>query len=139
MQWLSSVEVYQKRTMTEISEEENITTANKAKLHGEMCQKLARLVHWITGIFPALEAIQPKESGMQALCSLHWALDKAKALLQYCANSSKLYLAITGDAVVVKFEKVKDGLEQSLRRLAESIPSDLEHQVLLCPFMVVQL
>ncbi|KAI3685202.1 hypothetical protein L6452_34439 [Arctium lappa] len=37
---------------------------------------------------------QPRStSGIQALCSLHIALEKTKNLLQHCAECSKLYLA----------------------------------------------
>ena len=44
-------------------------------------------------IFPSLEAARPRsKSGIQALCSLHVALEKAKNVLQHCSECSKLYL-----------------------------------------------
>ena len=47
----------------------------------------------ILEIFPVLEAARPRsKSGIQALCSLHIALEKAKNILQHCSECSKLYL-----------------------------------------------
>eukprot|EP01018_Ginkgo_biloba_P018216 Gb_40872 [translate_table: standard] len=99
-------------------------------LHGGMCRKLARLVNKMMKIFPALEAVRPRcKSGIQALCAFHLALEKAKSLLQHCVDCSKLYLAITGDSVLVKFGRVKDDLFQSLRRLEVIVPQTLAGQI----------
>lgn len=114
-----------------ISGEQAFIVLNDRKMYGEMCHKLAVLVQKIIEIFPALEAVQPQKSGMQALCGLHWALDKAKSFLQQIVHSSKLYLAITSDSVILKFEKVKECLDQSLRRLESSVPESLAEQVAL--------
>ena len=47
----------------------------------------------ILEIFPVLEAARPRsKSGIQALCSLHIVLEKAKNILQHCSECSKLYL-----------------------------------------------
>lgn len=66
------------------------------QLHGGMCRILSRIVCKVLGIFPALEAAaaaQPRsKSGIQALCSLHVALERAKSHLLHCSDSSKLYL-----------------------------------------------
>lgn len=44
-------------------------------------------------IFPSLEDARPRsKSGIQALCSLHVALEKSKNVLQHCSQCSKLYL-----------------------------------------------
>ncbi|KAJ4974022.1 hypothetical protein NE237_007196 [Protea cynaroides] len=103
--------------------EESIFAASDAKLHGEMCRKLSAILCKILEIFPVLEAARPRsKSGIQALCSLHVALEKAKNLLQHCSECSKLYLAITGDSVHLKFEKVRGALADSLRRVEDIVP-----------------
>ncbi|KAL5075913.1 hypothetical protein RYX36_014897 [Vicia faba] len=110
--------------MMDVSEvEESFFAASDAKLHGEMCRRLSAIYCKILSLFPALEAAKPRsKSGIQALCSLHVALEKAKNVLQHCSESSKLYLAITGDSVLVKFEKAKCALVDSLK-LVEDIVS----------------
>ncbi|XP_058787075.1 U-box domain-containing protein 45-like [Vicia villosa] len=110
--------------MMDVSEvEESFFAASDAKLHGEMCRRLSAIYCKILSLFPALEAAKPRsKSGIQALCSLHVALEKAKNVLQHCTESSKLYLAITGDSVLVKFEKAKCALVDSLK-LVEDIVS----------------
>ncbi|KAF5746481.1 putative ubiquitin-protein ligase [Tripterygium wilfordii] len=100
--------------------EENFFAASDAKLHGEMCKSLSATYCKILSIFPSLEAARPRSrSGIQALCSLHIALEKTKNVLQHCSDCSKLYLAITGDSVLLKFEKAKGALIDSLRRVED--------------------
>lgn len=66
------------------------------KLHRGMCRKLSAILYKVLEIFPELEAARPRsKSGIQALCSLHVALEKAKSLLRHCSNCSKLYLVIS--------------------------------------------
>ncbi|KAF9595352.1 hypothetical protein IFM89_000270 [Coptis chinensis] len=99
--------------------EESLFAVSDAKLHRGMCSTLSAIVCKILGIFPDLEAARPRsKSGIQALCSLHIALEKAKNLLQHCSNCSKLYLAITGDSVLLKFEKAKN---VPLRKVSGSV------------------
>lgn len=70
-----------------------ITVLHGLQLHGAMCKQLSKIVYKVLGIFPVLEAARPRsKSGIQALCSLHVAIDKAKGLLQHCSECSKLYL-----------------------------------------------
>lgn len=58
-----------------------------------MCKTLSRIYCKIMSIFPSLEAARPRsKSGIQALCSLHVALEKSKNVLQHCSQCSKLYL-----------------------------------------------
>eukprot|EP01018_Ginkgo_biloba_P008289 Gb_24983 [translate_table: standard] len=110
--------------------EQILSFANDAKLHGGMCRKFAGLVYKIVKIFPSLEAVQPGcMPGIQSLCSLHLALDKAKSLLQHCAECSKLYLAITGDSVLAKFVRIKGSLDQSLSSLKAMVPRSLAQQI----------
>lgn len=64
------------------------------QLHGGLCRVLDVFVRRLQGLGPALdvECIHFQKSGVQALCALQLALDKARSLLHYCADSSKLYL-----------------------------------------------
>ncbi|GMI87695.1 hypothetical protein like AT1G24330 [Hibiscus trionum] len=111
--------------------EENLFAVSDAKLHGEMCKTLSEIYCKVSSIFPSLEAAQPRsKSGIQALCSLHMALEKAKNVLQHCSTCSKLYLAITGDSVLLKFEKAKSALIDSLRRVDDIVPQSIGCQIL---------
>ncbi|KNA17583.1 hypothetical protein SOVF_078190 [Spinacia oleracea] len=110
--------------------EENLFAISDAKLHGGMCKLLSNIYCKVLNIFPALEAARPRSRpGIQALCSLHVALEKARNLLQHCSECSKLYLAITGDSVVLKFEKMKCTLIDSLRRVEDIVPQSIGCQV----------
>ncbi|CAN8243788.1 unnamed protein product, partial [Cochlearia groenlandica] len=111
--------------------EENLFAASDAKLHGDMCKELSGVLCKVLSIFPSLEGARPRsKSGIQALCSLHIALEKAKNILQHCSECSKLYLAITGDAVLLKFEKAKTALIDSLKRVEDIVPSSIGSQIL---------
>ncbi|KAI7724748.1 hypothetical protein M8C21_004625 [Ambrosia artemisiifolia] len=110
--------------------EENLFALGEPKLHGGMCSTLSLIYAKVLTIFPELEAARPRSTtGIQALCSLHIALEKTKTLLQHCAECSKLYLAITGDSVVMKFEKAKSALEDSLRRVEDIVPQTIGSQI----------
>ncbi|TXG56081.1 hypothetical protein EZV62_017394 [Acer yangbiense] len=111
--------------------EESLFAASDAKLHGDMCKKLSAIYCRILSIFPSLEASRPRsKSGIQALCSLHIALEKAKNILQHCSECSKLYLAITGDSVLLKFEKARGALVESLKRVEDIVPQSIGCQIL---------
>ncbi|KAI9080878.1 hypothetical protein K1719_037187 [Acacia pycnantha] len=110
--------------------EENMFAASDAKLHGELCKALSATYCKVLSIFPSMEAARPRsKSGIQALCSLHVALEKAKNVLQHCSECSKLYLAITGDSVLLKFEKAKCTLENSLKRVEDIVPQAIGCQI----------
>ncbi|KAG8503611.1 hypothetical protein CXB51_001789 [Gossypium anomalum] len=101
------------------------------QLHGEMCKKLSAIYCKVSLIFPSLEAARPgSKSGIQALCSLHIALEKAKNVLQHCSTCSKLYLAITGDSVLLKFQRAKCALIDSLKRIEDMVPQSIGCQIL---------
>ncbi|PKA66133.1 U-box domain-containing protein 6 [Apostasia shenzhenica] len=111
--------------------EENLFAVGDAKLHGGMCRELSAIVYKILAIFPVLEEARPRsKSGIQALCSLHVALDKSKNLLQHCSDCSKLYLAITGDSILMKFEKARCSLQESLTKVQEIVPQAVGCQVM---------
>ncbi|XP_059633552.1 U-box domain-containing protein 45-like [Cornus florida] len=109
---------------------ENLLVVGDAKLHGGMCKSLSVVYSKVLGIFPVLEAARPRStSGIQALCSLHIAVEKTKIILQHCSECSKLYLAITGDAIVLKFEKARCALEDGLRRVGDIVPQSIGCQI----------
>ncbi|XP_028771964.1 U-box domain-containing protein 6-like [Neltuma alba] len=109
--------------------EENLFAASDAKLHGEMCKALSILYCKVLSIFPSLEAARPRsKAGIEALCSLHVALEKAKNLLQHCSECSKLYLAITADAVLLKFEKSKSAIKDGLMQVEDIVPRSMACQ-----------
>ncbi|CAN6483172.1 unnamed protein product [Victoria cruziana] len=111
--------------------EESVFAITDAKLHGGMCRKLTSIVCKVMAIFPIIEEARPRcKSGIQALCSLHVALEKSKSLLQHCADCSKLYLAITGDSVLLKFEKTRLALEESLKRVEDIVPHVTSCQIM---------
>uniref|UniRef100_A0A5B7ASQ2 RING-type E3 ubiquitin transferase n=1 Tax=Davidia involucrata TaxID=16924 RepID=A0A5B7ASQ2_DAVIN len=117
--------------MMDIAEvEENLHAVGNAKLHRGMCKSFSAIYSKVLGIFPALEEARPSStSGIQALCSLHIVLEKTKNILQHCSECSKLYLAVTGDSIVLKFEKARRALEDSLRRVEDLVPQAIGCQI----------
>ncbi|XP_059291865.1 U-box domain-containing protein 6-like isoform X1 [Lycium ferocissimum] len=110
--------------------EENILSIGEPKLHGGMCKSISAIYGKVLEIFPELEAARPRSmTGIQALCALHMALEKTKNILQHCAECSKLYLAITGNSVVVKFERARFALNDSLRRVEDIVPQAIGCQI----------
>ncbi|OAY72324.1 U-box domain-containing protein 6 [Ananas comosus] len=110
--------------------EEHLLAAGNWKLHGGMCKQLSGVVYKFLVIFPILEAAKPaSKSGIQVLCSLHIALEKAKRLLQHCAECSKIYLAITGDSVLLKFQKARSVLLKSLQHVDEIASPSISCQI----------
>ncbi|XP_073098554.1 U-box domain-containing protein 45 isoform X2 [Elaeis guineensis] len=96
-----------------------------------MYRILSTIVCRVLEIFPLVEAARPRtKSGIQALCALHVALDRAKGLLRHCSDCSKLYLAITADSILMKFEKARCSLEESLRRVEDIVPQAIGCQVI---------
>ncbi|CAN7120185.1 unnamed protein product [Brassica rapa subsp. narinosa] len=96
------------------------------KMHSSMCLELKNLVDSIMSIFPDIEDARPgSSSGIQTLCLLNKALEKAKLLLQYCSESSKLYMAVTGDGILSRGCRAKKLLEQSLSDIRSRVPTVL--------------
>ncbi|KAF1861731.1 hypothetical protein Lal_00026160 [Lupinus albus] len=93
------------------------------KVHSKMCIELMKLVDRISRIFPDIEAARPRcTSGIQSLCLLNNAIDKAKLLLQHCSECSNLYLVVTGDTVLLRCEKTRKSLKQSLIQIQGMLP-----------------
>ncbi|KAL2233712.1 UNVERIFIED_CONTAM: U-box domain-containing protein 45 [Sesamum indicum] len=100
------------------------------QLHDEMSRSLRASYVKVLTIFPHVESARPRsKSGIQALCALHIALEKTKNILQHCVECSKLYLAITGDSVVLKFDKARNVLADSLRRVEDIVPRVIGCQI----------
>jgi hypothetical protein len=63
------------------------------QLHGALCKQLHTAVVEVLDAIPALETTAPRKSSeLLALSCLTISVEKAKNLLQYCSESSKLYL-----------------------------------------------
>lgn len=100
------------------------------KVHSVMCTELMKLVDKIDKIFPEIEASRPRcSSGIQSLCLLNSAIDKAKSSIRDCSESSKLYLALTGNAVLSRCKKSKKLLEQSLSQIQNMVPVMLASKI----------
>lgn len=81
-------------------------------------------------IFPEIEAARPCcSSGIEALCLLNNAIIKAKLLICHCAESSKLYLALTGEAILSRCNKSRNLLELSLSQMQNMVPPLLEAKI----------
>uniref|UniRef100_A0A7C9F4W0 U-box domain-containing protein n=1 Tax=Opuntia streptacantha TaxID=393608 RepID=A0A7C9F4W0_OPUST len=100
------------------------------KVHAALCTQFLSLLDRISGIFPHIEAVRPRcKSGIDALCLLQNAIEKARKLIRSCHESSKLYLALTGETVVSRFEKTKNHLVQNLSELQSMVPVALQLQI----------
>lgn len=80
---------------------------NAVQLHAEMCATLAALVNRMHAIGPSLDSERSRfrKAGIQALTTLQFAVDKARSLLQYCADCSKLYMVYVAQANLRVFER----------------------------------
>ncbi|XP_076910895.1 U-box domain-containing protein 5-like [Bidens hawaiensis] len=100
------------------------------KVHRVMCTELIKIVGRIDKIFPEIEAARPRcSSGIQSLCLLTKALDKAKLLIHDCCESSKLYMALTGTTVLSRCKTSRNLLEQSLSQIQGNVPVMLASKI----------
>ncbi|MQM09591.1 hypothetical protein Taro_042466 [Colocasia esculenta] len=101
------------------------------KVHASMCRELTKFLDVITPLVPVIESARPGgASGIQGLCLLNNAIEKAGLLLEHCRESSKLYLAITGEAVVLRCERVRNELHESLSQIQNMVPELLATQII---------
>ncbi|XP_071702273.1 U-box domain-containing protein 6-like isoform X2 [Rutidosis leptorrhynchoides] len=97
-----------------------------------MCKMFTLIYVKVLSVLLDLVNARPRTtSGIQRFCSLHIALEKAKMVLQHCAECSKIYLAITGNSVVLKFEKARSVLEDGLRRVEDIVPTNYKIEIRL--------
>ncbi|CAN6446698.1 unnamed protein product [Victoria cruziana] len=110
--------------------EDDDTCSYHPKVHGIMCVELKRIVDRVILVLPSLESARPGfMSGIQSLCSLNLEIEKAKTLIQYCSESSKLYLAITGDSIKRRCEMIQISLHRHLVQLQTMVPVVLASQI----------
>ncbi|XP_024970070.1 U-box domain-containing protein 5-like [Cynara cardunculus var. scolymus] len=85
------------------------------KVHRLACLELKNIIDKITDIFTAIESARPRcSSGLEVLCSLHCCMEKCMLLLRHCSESSKLYLAISGERIILRCERIRNSLESCL-------------------------
>lgn len=109
---------------------EGLPPTQTFKVHAQMCSELFKVVIRVSKIFPEIEAARPRcTSGIEALCMLNNGIVKAKSLLQYCSESSALYLALTGDAILSRCKKSRNLLEQSLCQIQSMVQVTLASKI----------
>ncbi|KAK4361505.1 hypothetical protein RND71_020457 [Anisodus tanguticus] len=100
------------------------------KVHRVMCMELIQFVSRVSVLLPEIEAARPGcSSGREALCLLNHIIDKANTLRQHCSESSKLYLALTGNSILLRCQKSRDLLEQSLSQVQYMVPVLLAEEI----------
>ncbi|XP_031476554.1 U-box domain-containing protein 7-like [Nymphaea colorata] len=110
--------------------EDNDTRTYRPKVHGIMCGELKRIVDRVILVLPRLESARPGfMSGIQSLCSLNLEIEKAKSLIQYCSESSKLYMAITGESIKRRCEIIRMSLCRHLVQVQNMVPIGLASQI----------
>nr|BAB55653.1 bg55 [Bruguiera gymnorhiza] len=109
---------------------ETLPHCYSCKVHQSICRELRKVVDRIERLFPNIEASRPRcRLGIEVLCLLNDALDRAKQVLQYCSESSKLYLALNGDVIVSRCQKSRNLLEQSLDQIQTMVPVILAAEI----------
>ncbi|KAF4357266.1 hypothetical protein F8388_002774 [Cannabis sativa] len=92
-------------------------------VHRLICVELLKFLDRISQIFSAIESSRPRgSSAIPALCSLQDSMDKAKSIIQHCSESSKLYLAITGETILSRCEKIRKTLDSCLSQIQNMVP-----------------
>ncbi|XP_022979006.1 U-box domain-containing protein 5-like [Cucurbita maxima] len=109
---------------------EAVSNIYSFKVHCRMCTELMKLVDRVLEILPEIEAARPgSPEGREALCNLNIGMKKAELVLQYCRDSSKLYLALTGDRIISRCHRVKSLLEHNLRKIKYMVPVALARKI----------
>ncbi|KAK9054373.1 hypothetical protein SSX86_025451 [Deinandra increscens subsp. villosa] len=100
------------------------------KVHGLACLEIKKIIEKISKIFTALESARPRcKSGLQALCSLLKCMEKCELLFRHCSESSKLYLAISGEKIILRCERICYSLELCLSKLQDMVEPKLAAKV----------
>ncbi|PON40884.1 Coatomer beta subunit, partial [Parasponia andersonii] len=95
----------------------------QVKVHRLICLELMKFHNTISQIFSAIESSRPRcTSGIPALCLLQVSMDKAKSIIQHCSESSKLYLAITGEKILSRCERIRNTLDSCLSQVQNMVP-----------------
>ncbi|VAI59907.1 unnamed protein product [Triticum turgidum subsp. durum] len=100
------------------------------KVHSALCSELTMMLDKISSILPSIEAARPGcRAGIQELCNLYHIVEKGRLITQHCIECSKLYLAITGEAILSRCERVRDSLKRSLFLIQNMVPTVLANQI----------
>ncbi|XP_062102412.1 U-box domain-containing protein 5-like [Humulus lupulus] len=100
------------------------------KVHHRMCSELMASVDRISKLFPEITTTIPRcSTGIYAVSVLKQAIEKAKLLLQYCSEASKLFLALTGDVILSRCTKIRSTLKQSLCQIQDMVPALLASEI----------
>ncbi|XAR61750.1 Ubiquitin--protein ligase [Bertholletia excelsa] len=100
------------------------------KVHRLMCSELKKHIDNTSQVYSSIESARPRcSSGIQSLCSLLTAMEKARSLISQCSESSKLYLAITGERILLRCLKIREKLEFSLGQIQKEVPPSLATQI----------
>ncbi|KAF7817580.1 U-box domain-containing protein 5-like isoform X2 [Senna tora] len=95
----------------------------KPKVHHSICFELEKFIERISHILLAAEAARPNCAlAIQALCSLHFTLDKAKLVIQQCSESSRLYLVIKAHKIISRCKRIRSDLELFLTQIQKVVP-----------------
>ncbi|KAJ1280638.1 hypothetical protein BS78_04G248000 [Paspalum vaginatum] len=100
------------------------------KVHSLMCSELTMMLDKVSSILPSIEAARPGcKAGIQELCNLYNVIEKGKLITLHCIECSKLYLAITGETIVARCERIRDSLRRSLFHIQNMVPPALANQI----------
>ncbi|XP_059456427.1 U-box domain-containing protein 5-like [Corylus avellana] len=109
---------------------EKLPDPSSFKVHFLICTRVLKLVNRISRIFPAIAAACPQcLSGIQELSLLNHAIKQTQQHLQKYSESSKIYLAVTGDAVVSQCQRLKNLLEQCLGQIQTMVQRELATEI----------
>ncbi|MFS7998932.1 putative armadillo-like helical protein [Helianthus anomalus] len=116
--------------MTGVNLGEHTYSASSWKVHSLACLELKKISEKITKVFKALESARPRcKSGLQALCSLNKCMEKCELLFRNCSESSRLYLAISGEKIIFRCERICYSLELCLGQLQNMVEPKLAAQI----------
>ncbi|XP_020591753.1 U-box domain-containing protein 5-like [Phalaenopsis equestris] len=100
------------------------------KVHAAVCCELVKVLEKICCILPAIESARPgSSSGIQVLCTLNNTVEKSQLLVRYCSESSKLYLALTTESIVLRCERIRSQLIQCFCEIETMVPTRLASQI----------
>ncbi|KAJ4809829.1 ARM repeat superfamily protein [Rhynchospora pubera] len=100
------------------------------KVHATLCSQLAKLLEKINSILPAIESARPGSTqGLKTLCLINCSIGKGNSIIQHCADCSKLYLALTGERILGRCERLRSSVTQSLSLIQNMVPLVLADQV----------
>lgn len=100
------------------------------KVHSSMCSELTMMLDKVSSILPSIEAARPGcKAGIQELCNLYNVVEKGRLIIIHCIDCSKLYLAITGETIVARCERIRDSLRRSLFLIQNMVPPALANQI----------